>query len=958
MLQPASTRSPLPAAVFPPLADSSPHNHNPMASYCPTPSRAFHGALGISLGICCMAKKVQQPTMQAFIQKFREDGFDVVIFEEAMVMGQPASAWPVVDCAIMFQSKGFPLTKACEYHDLNPDTFFLTDPASQRVLLDRRDFYTAMTRNNIPCSKHVFCNRDGYRGSPNSQVIEGLDYIIVDGVRMDKPFVEKPCDSDDHDVFIYYPSSGRGGCTQLFRKNKNQSSIFVPDCTQVRREGSYVYEGFVSAKDGIDIKCYTAGPDYVHAEARKAPCVDGVVERDDKGKERRIEVILTPDEMMAARKLTKAFRQMVCGFDLLRGPNGQFFILDVNGWSFVKNNDGYVARASEIMKGIFIQEHAKRGLHRMIRQTNTPRTLCGVVGVFRHGDRTPKQKVKIVLKEQASELLDAAFRDASNLRDEAVFKGAHLRLQEIERIIQRLLSQAGYEMKSGSGSAGSTPVLSAQVTPGTMDAPANTTMPLPATTSVALAAPIVSAGASAQTDMKILPDDMVKALRLMYNVLQRRHEGLKMQFKPVTSESGKVTSAQVVCKWGGWLTEAGHHQAVMLGRRVAEKVLSCKERGYTGLQNAYVAVNNERRVMHTAISFMHQFNPDLEPVVEETLLGDNSHAKALNNAADHMLSKILHDDGDMRHHLDFPGMMDILRCPALNDDERTPKRVLMAVHRHIRNIVDHIPAQAHLYRDEPIELMRQRWVNLLKSFYDTKEDTFDITKITDVFDYVSYDVCYNQVALAPLDMYPLFTIAELLSAFVSDHECGFSRQEKSLCGSLVAGPLLLRIFENLLRIVREVRVPSDPTVFLYFTSESHVNGLRHILYNSDITTFHPVGNPLELHFLSHFLFKIYRYAGQDADSPPSHQIEVHFSTGIDKNMFGIVDDHHTVEAAVSPMIRIHNNMDLRSMFKMVKHTIGQFNREPRGDSALGHQPRLVGRLDLGRHDAHDGKSEY
>ncbi len=396
------------------------------------------GGLGIVLGICCMAKKIKQPTMQAFISKFREDGFDVVIFNEAMIMNEPASQWPVVDCAIMFHSSGFPLDAACEYARLNSDTFFLTDPASQRVLLDRRDFYAALTRNNIPCAKHVFCNRDNHNGLPNSTFVEADDHVIVDGVRMDKPFVEKPCDSDDHDVFIYYHPSQGGGCTQLFRKNKNQSSVFIPDSNRVRTEGSYIYEMFIPAKDAVDIKCYTVGSNYVHAEARKAPCIDGVVERDDNGKERRVEVQLTPDEMMAARKLTKTFRQMVCGFDLLRGGDGKYFILDVNGWSFVKNNDTYVAKASSIMKDIFIQEVAKRGLHRMIRHTSTPRTLCGVVGVFRHGDRTPKQKVKITLAG-GGPLLDAAFRDATDLTQECVFKAGHPRLDECKAIIEEML---------------------------------------------------------------------------------------------------------------------------------------------------------------------------------------------------------------------------------------------------------------------------------------------------------------------------------------------------------------------------------------------------------------------------------------------------------------------------------------------------------------------------------------
>jgi len=49
------------------------------------------------------------------------------------------------------------------------------------------------------------------------------------------------------------------------------------------------------------------GADYAHAEARKAPALDGKVERDKNGKEVRYPVILTAKEKMIARKVCMAF---------------------------------------------------------------------------------------------------------------------------------------------------------------------------------------------------------------------------------------------------------------------------------------------------------------------------------------------------------------------------------------------------------------------------------------------------------------------------------------------------------------------------------------------------------------------------------------------------------------------------------------------------------------------------
>lgn len=123
--------------------------------------------------------------------------------------------------------------------------------------------------------------------------------------------------ADDHNIAIYYPTSAGGGCKKLFRKIGNRSSEFYPDINEVRRDGSYIYEEFVETQ-GTDVKMYTVGPEYGHAEARKSPTVDGKVERNSDGKEVRFPVILTLREKEIARRIVLVFKQFVCGFDLLR----------------------------------------------------------------------------------------------------------------------------------------------------------------------------------------------------------------------------------------------------------------------------------------------------------------------------------------------------------------------------------------------------------------------------------------------------------------------------------------------------------------------------------------------------------------------------------------------------------------------------------------------------------------
>ena len=66
--------------------------------------------------------------------------FEIIVFDEDMILNQPIEEWPPCDALLSWFSTGFPLEKAIAYADYqNP--FLVNALRSQSLFMDRRQVF-------------------------------------------------------------------------------------------------------------------------------------------------------------------------------------------------------------------------------------------------------------------------------------------------------------------------------------------------------------------------------------------------------------------------------------------------------------------------------------------------------------------------------------------------------------------------------------------------------------------------------------------------------------------------------------------------------------------------------------------------------------------------------------------------------------------------------------------------
>ncbi|XP_067464788.1 inositol hexakisphosphate and diphosphoinositol-pentakisphosphate kinase 2 isoform X9 [Thunnus thynnus] len=854
----------------------------------------------IMVGICCMMKKSKSKPMTQILERLcRFEYITVVIFPEDVILNEPVDKWPLCDCLISFHSKGFPLDKAVSYAKLrNP--LLLNDLNMQYYIQDRREVYRILQEEGIDLPRYAVLNRDPDKPD-ECNLVEGEDHVEVNGEIFQKPFVEKPVCAEDHNVYIYYPTSAGGGSQRLFRKIGSRSSVYSPE-SSVRKTGSYIYEEFMPT-DGTDVKVYTVGPDYAHAEARKSPALDGKVERDSEGKEVRYPVMLSAMEKLVARKVCLAFKQTVCGFDLLRA-NGHSYVCDVNGFSFVKNSMKYYDDCAKILGNIVMRELAPQfqipwsipteaeDIPIVPTTSGTMMELRCVIAVIRHGDRTPKQKMKM---EVRNPMFFDLFEKYGGYKTGKLKLKKPKQLQEVLDITRQLLAELGQHN-------------------------------------------------DCEIEEKKSKLEQLKTVLEMYGHFSGINRKVQLTYlphgQPKTSSEEEDTrkegpSLLLVLKWGGELTPAGRVQAEELGR-----AFRCMYPGgqgdYAGfpgcgllrLHSTYrhdlkIYASDEGRVQMTAAAFakgLLALEGELTPILVQMVKSANMNG-LLDNDSDSLsscqhrvkarLHEILQKDRDFTDE-DYDRLAPTCSASLVNSMKivQNPVATCDQVYALIQSLTSQIrkrmedpkSADLQLYHSETLELMLQRWSKLERDFR-MKNGRYDISKIPDIYDCVKYDVIHN-ATLGLEDTLELFRLSHALADIVIPQEYGINKVEKLDIAYAYCLPLVRKIQLDLQRTHEDESVNKLHPLYsrgvmspgrhvrtrLYFTSESHVHSLLSIFRYGGLLdeekdqqwkrAMDYLSAVSELNYMTQIVIMLYEDNNKDLTSEERFHVELHFSPGV------------------------------------------------------------------------------
>ena len=907
-----------------------------------------------TIGVCAMDNKVlSKPCRQILQRLIAQDEFDTVIFGDKVILDEAVENWPTCDFLICFFSTGFPLEKAIAYEKLRKP-YCLNDLVMQRALWDRRLCLEILKAAGVPTPFRLVISRDGGPHVDDGLRVkleaigincdevdepawEMLDYdtLQVNGQIIKKPFVEKPVDGEDHNVNIYYSKKNGGGGRRLFRKIGNKSSEFDPNLNEIRTNGSYIYEEFIDTDNFEDVKAYTVGEEYCHAETRKSPVVDGIVRRNTQGKEVRYPTELSKDEVEIAQKVCKYFQQTICGFDLLR-TNGKSYVIDVNGFSFVKDNKDYYDTCARILRSKFLAAKTLRTNEKIplpVHEKKQKWIFKGFVSVIRHADRTPKQKFKYSFRSPIFISLLKGYKEEIIIRE---VRDLNVVLQTIKVAIERKLEN--------------------------------------------------------EKKLKQLENALERKMNFPGTKIQ-----LKPSLNKETEEIEKV---QLILKWGGEPTHSARYQATDVGEQFRQDIQLLNKaalddvRVYTSSERRVVA-----SAQLFSKSFLCEDElPDDFLKVRKDLLDDSNAAKDLMDQVKKKLKPLLRQGKEAPPQFAWPPKMPEPFIVIKRVVELMNYHHKIMDENFKAQDVDSF--QTHWCCHEDSYLFKERWDKLFQEFvtvekvhpskiselYDTmkydalhnreflqnifvrhisksdaeaesederafvaelsgslvnqypinilamndfkvNESSLDATSSSSAeattnpagsigwvlsSSYSSKIKSQDQRKNSPFDdpkynlLRELYSLAKVLFDFICPQEYGIEDNEKLDIGLLTSLPLAKQILSD----ITEIKETDKAGTRVYFTKESHIYTLLNVLYESSVPMKIARNALPELDYLSQIVFELYESEGLKGNK--KHSIRLSLSPGCHTQdpLDVELDEKHYISCIRRINLTRHLDMDL------------------------------------------------
>ncbi|CAH8680288.1 unnamed protein product [Schistosoma rodhaini] len=594
------------------------------------------------------------------------------------------------------------------------------------------------------------------------------------------------------------------------------------------------------------------------------------------------------------------------------------YVCDVNGFSFVKSSKKYYDDCSHILGVLITRKIAPR----LCLPTNLPPgtdvdtplvpTTCGaimelrcVIAVIRHGDRTPKQKMKMEVCHQ--KFFSFFTKYAGGWARELKIKRP-TQLQEILDIVRSILEEID------SGQCTDNCLLRIK--------------PKFEQLKYVLEMYGSFSGINRKIQLKYQPHGIGKGSKIGYS------SSIPISCDCTAECDNTQPCLLVVAKWGGELTAAGKQQAETLG-----KAFRCIYPGGDGhygkdpglgllrLHSTYrhdlkIYASDEGRVQMTAAAFAKGFlalEGELPPILVQMvksantngLLDNDNDCRHYQQMVKRRINEVMSKNSDFTAE-DISTLVPTGARSIINAMQyvASPYKACGRLFEHVRLLSNRLAwlsrsskerSRIHLYQGESWDLLLRRWGKLLKDFR-SPEGEYDLSKISDIYDNIKYDLQHNSGILLESEVQDFFMCAKSLADIIVPQEYGITKEEKLVIGQRICTPLMRKILSD----ARYTDVDectrlhagyskgvASPERFvrsrLYFTSESHIHSLLTCLRYGELANIVTdeqwrramdyVSSISEINYLAQIVIMIYEDPTVEPKTEKRFHVELHFSPG-------------------------------------------------------------------------------